>query len=478
MTTAKTSTETLAGTPTETSTETPAGTPAEIPTATEAAKMTVSPTAPKIVRAQIMHTPQQQLAEADLQYWSDGALAFDDKVLAVGSFAEVRRQYPTAAVIDARDSVLLPGLIDVHVHYPQVHMIGAMGMTLLTWLKTRTLPEEANMVSDTYARVAAGNFVNSLLANGTTTALVFGAHFATAQAILFDEALRQGLRVTSGLVLSDRNLRSELETTPEQAYAQSQQLIETYHDYARLRYAVSPRFSLSCSDAILDVSRSLMAEHPEVWLQTHINENHDEIAFVAELFPEAKDYLDTYERHDLLGNKSVFAHNIHVSDDELARLAESGSSVAHCPSSNMFIGSGIFDMNRHFDAGIPFALGSDVAGGTGFSLFKEALMSYQGQMLLPDGYPLTAAHLLYLVTRAGADLLAHDNIGDLQVGKQADFILVRPPSGSSLSHVLAHSPSAEASLSAIFTLAREDSIAATYIAGEQRFAAGSGLSPS
>ena len=424
-----------------------------------------------LVRAQLMHTPKNPFAEADaLQHWSDGAVAFADTILAVGSFDEVRRQHPDAAVIDARDSVLLPGLVDVHVHYPQVHMIGAMGMTLLTWLKTRTLPEEANMASDTYARVAAHNFVRSLLANGTTTALVFGAHFATAQAILFDEALRQGMRVTSGLVLSDRNLRPELETTPEQAYAQSQQLIRTYHGQKGLRYAVSPRFSLSCSDAILDVTRNLLVEHPKVWMQTHINENVDEIAFVAELFPDAKDYLDTYERHDLLTSQSVFAHNIHVSDDELARLAATGAKIAHCPSSNMFIGSGIFDMKRHLDAKIPFALGSDVAGGTGFSLFKEALMSYQGQMLRQDGYPLTAAHLLYLVTRAGALLLEHDDLGDLSVGKQADMVLVRPKPHSSLANVLAHSPSAEASLSAIFTLAREDCIAATYVAGECRFA--------
>jgi guanine deaminase len=425
-----------------------------------------------IVRAQVMHTPGNPFRDQGaFQHWSDGAVAFADTVLAVGSFEEVRRQYPKAPVIDARDSVLLPGLIDVHVHYPQVHMIGAMGMTLLTWLKTRTLPEEANMVNDTYARVAAHNFVHSLLANGTTTALVFGAHFASAQAILFDEALRQGVRMTSGLVLSDRNLRPELETTPEQAHAQSQQLIDTYHRRDRLRYAVSPRFSLSCSDAILEVTHSLLTTQPDVWLQTHINENVDEIALVAELFPSARDYLDTYERHDLLTPRSVFAHNIHVSDSELSRLAASGAKVAHCPSSNMFIGSGIFDMNRHVSAGIPFSLGSDVAGGTGFSLFKEALMSYQGQMLRHEGYPLTAAHLLYLVTRAGANLLGYDDIGDLSVGKQADFMLVRPQPRSSLANVLAHSPSAEASLSAIVTLAREDCIAATYIAGEQRFVA-------
>ncbi len=421
-----------------------------------------------------MHTPVSPFSEDDaLQHWSDGAVAFTDTILAVGSFDDVRRQYPDAAVVDARDSILLPGFVDVHVHYPQVHMIGAMGMTLLTWLKTRTLPEEANMASDTYARVAAHNFVRSLLANGTTTALVFGAHFASAQAILFDEALRQGLRMTSGLVLSDRNLRPELETTPEQAYRQSQQLIDTYHGQGegQVRYAISPRFSLSCSDALLDVTRSLMKAYPDVWMQTHINENTDEIAFVAELFPDARDYLDTYERHDLLTPQSVFAHNIHVSDSELSRIAASGAKIAHCPSSNMFIGSGIFDMNRHINAHIPFALGSDVAGGTGFSLFKEALMSYQGQMLLADGYALTAAHLLYLVTRAGANLLGYDNLGDLSVGKQADLVLVRPQAHSSLANVLAHSPSAEASLSAMFTLAREDCIAATYVAGECRFAA-------
>ncbi|MEM6431483.1 MAG: amidohydrolase family protein, partial [Deinococcota bacterium] len=240
---------------------------------------------------------------------------------------------------------------------------------------------------------------------------------------------------------------------------------ETYHNEG-LGYALQPRFSVSCSEAMLEVVGSLMSEFPDVYMQTHINENIDEIAFVRELFPASKDYLDTYDAHVLLGPRSSFAHNIHVSERELARYAETGSSVAHCPSSNMFIGSGIFDMKRHLAAGIPFALGSDVGGGTGYSLFKEALMSYQGQMLHDDGYLLGPSHLLYLATQAGADVLNMSDIGTFTVGKRADVMVVRPPTSSSLANVLTHSPSAEASLSAVFTLAREESVRQTYLAGK------------
>lgn len=425
-----------------------------------------SPSGITLLRGQIMHTPRNPFEhDGALVTWSDGGLAFDETILAVGNFTDIQRDYPDATVVDARDSLILPGFVDVHVHYPQVHMIGAMGMTLLTWLKTRTLPEEANMANDAYARLAAHNTIQSLLANGTTTALVFGAHFASAQAILFEEALKTGMHIVSGLVVSDQNLRPELEVSPEQAYEQSKTLIQTYHGEG-LHYALQPRFSVSCSEAMLEVVGSLMQEFPDVYMQTHINENVDEIAFVRELFPASKDYLDTYDVHGLLGPRSSFAHNIHVSDRELARYAETGSSVAHCPSSNMFIGSGIFDMKRHLAAEIPFALGSDVGGGTGYSLFKEALMSYQGQMLHDNGYLLGPSHLLYLATQAGADVLSIEGIGAFTAGNRADLMVVRPPAGSSLANVLTHSPSAEASLSAVFTLAREESVRQTYLAGK------------
>ncbi len=421
-----------------------------------------------LLRARVFHTPRNPFSEAGaLEAITDGAVAFEGgRIVALGSAGEMQRRFPGAVLSGDGADYLLPGFIDTHVHYPQTRVIGAMGLTLLDWLRQRTLPEEVRLADEGYARGVAQRFVRSLLQNGTTTALVFGAHFAGAQESLFAAAEGAGLRVTSGLVLSDRLLRPELHADPETCYRQSEALIGRWHGRGRLRYAVTPRFSLSCSEGVLEAAGALLRAHPGVWFQTHLNESLEEIRTVAELFPWAGDYLGTYERFGLVGPRSVFAHNVHVSDGELGRLAAARSSVAHCSSSNMFIGSGLFPLKRHLERGVKVGLGSDVGGGTGFSLLKEGLMSYQGQMLLENGYPLGPAHLLYLATRAGALALGLDEVGDLTPGREADFVLLRPPPESTLAEVLAHSPSAEASLGALFTLAREESVAEVYIAGE------------
>jgi guanine deaminase len=385
----------------------------------------------------------------------------------------VRAAHPEATVLDATGAVLVPGLVDLHVHYPQVAVIGAMGMTLLDWLATRTLPEEARLASTAYARDVARAFVRGLARNGTTTALVFGSHFAGAQEELFAEAERSGLRITSGLVLSDRNLLRELHTAPETAHAQSRALLERWHGRGRLRYAVTPRFSLSCTDAMLEVCGALLAESPDdVFLTSHLNEHPAEIRTVAELFPGSRDYLDTYERHGLVGGRSVFAHDVHVSDGELARLAAADASVAHCPSSNAFLASGIFPMDRHLAHGVRFGLGTDVGAGTGLSLFKEGLMAYHVQMVREGGELIGPAHLLYLATKAGAEALGLGaEIGDLSPGRSADYVLLRPPADGTLATVLRNSPSAEATLGAIFTLAREECVSEVRVAGERVYGA-------
>jgi guanine deaminase len=425
-----------------------------------------------IVRAQILHTPRNPFAVGPeaLEAFSDGGLAYDDRgrILATGPFADVRAAHPGAAVVDHSDAVLLPGLVDLHVHYPQIAVIGAMGMTLLEWLATRTLPEEARLADTAYAGEVARTFVRGLARNGTTAALVFGAHFAGAQEALFAEAERSGLRIASGLVVSDRNLLAELHTSPEDAYAQSRALMDRWHGRGRLRYAVTPRFSLSCTDAMMEACGALVADGPDdVLFTSHVNENPAEIQAVAELFPWSRDYLDTYERFGLVGRRSVFAHNVHATDDELRRLAAADASIAHCPSSNAFLASGIFAMARHCAHGVRFGLGTDVGAGTGLSLFKEGLMAYHVQMVRAGGELIGPAHLLYLATRAGALALGlDDEIGDLSPGRSADFVLVRPPAESTLHTVLRQSPSPEATLGALFTLAREESVAEVRVAGE------------
>lgn len=426
-----------------------------------------------LLRAQVLHTPRDPFDTADaLEAFSDGAVAFrDGRIVAAGEYARVRAAEQDAEVVDARDAILLPGLIDAHVHYPQIGVIGAMGLKLLDWLRTRTLPEEARLADPSFARETARRFVRALLANGTTAALVFGSHFPEAQEALFAEAERAGLRLASGLVVSDRNLLPELHLSPEQAHDASHELIERWHGRGRLRYAVTPRFSISCTEGMLEACSSVLDAAPDLLFTSHINENVKEIEAVADLFPWSRDYLETYERFGLVRRSSVLAHDVHPSGDELGRLAAASASVAHCPSSNAFLGSGIFPMQRHREVGVRFALGTDVGAGTGLSLFKEGLMAYHVQMVRPEGRPIGPAHLLYLATAAGAASLGlGDEIGDLTPGKSADLVLVQPPRDSTLEAVLSHSPSSEATLGALFTLAREDCIAEVRIAGEVVFA--------
>lgn len=421
-----------------------------------------------IIRAQVAHTPRNPFVDdSALEVFSDGAVAVAaGRIVACGAYRDVRAGHPEADVLDARDTILLPGFVDCHVHFPQIRVIGAMGFELLDWLRLRSLPEEARLADDTYASEVADRFVRALAGNGTTTALVFGSHFPAAQEALFVTASAAGLRVFSGLVVSDRGLLPELEVSVETALEMNRALIDRWHGRGLIRYAVTPRFAVSCSDELLSASGELARESDGVLFTTHLNESRSEISLVGELFPWARDYLETYERYGLVGERSVFAHNVHVTDGELRRLAAAGATVAHCPSSNAFLGSGVFPLRRHVELGARFALGTDVGAGTGLSMLKEGLMAYQAQMVSPDGVRLGPAHLLWLATRAGAiGLGLGDEVGDLSPGKSADFVLMRPPEDSTLRAVLERSESLEAALGALFTLAREESIAEVRVAG-------------
>jgi guanine deaminase len=329
-----------------------------------------------------------------------------------------------------------------------------LGLSLLDWLERAALPEEVRMADAAYAIDTARRFVGALAAHGTTTALVFGSHFPAATASLFEAGAEAGVRVVSGLVLSDRALHPQLHRTPDDAYRESTALIDRFHGKRRLRYAVTPRFALSTSEAMLEVCQTLVREHDTVVVQSHINENRDEVAVVAGAFPWARDYLAVYERYALTGPRAVLAHNVLATDGELERLGATGTSVAHCPCSNAALGSGMFPLRRHRAHGVHVALGTDVGGGVGFGMLKEALQAHLMQRVAADGVVLDAAQMLYLATLAGARALRlDDEIGSLCPGKAADFVYLRPPGGSVLEAVLQRASSREAALSAFFTLA-------------------------
>ena len=406
--------------------------------------------------------PADALAEA-------GAVCVRDGIIcARGSLAALRAEHPDEPVTQLTGGLLVPGFIDTHVHFPQIRAIGGLGMPLLDWLERCALPEESKLADQAYAREVASEFLDGLLASGTTSALVFGSHFAAAMDELFTAAAQRGLNITSGLVLSDRILRPDLLRAPEAARADSTELIGRWHGRGRLRYAVTPRFSLSASNEMLAVCAQLLDRG--VWFTSHVNENVAEVATVAGLFPGAQHYVDTYCQHGLVTKRSVFAHNVHPDDHELAVLAEHGASVSHCPTSNCALGSGLFPLRRHVEHGVGIALGSDVGAGAGLFMPKEALQAYFIQHLLgPGGMNLTPVHLLYLTTRAGARALGlDDRVGDFSVGKDFDAVWLRPAAGSTLAVNLKHASGTTDALARVFSLATPADVAGVWIRGVAR----------
>jgi guanine deaminase len=423
----------------------------------------------EILRAAVLHTPRSPFADENaLAAYADGALVIaDGRIRAAGEYSSLKDSEPDATVRDWRGSVILPGFIDSHVHFPQTRIIGGLGWTLLDWLRLHALPEELRMGDPEYARTVAAEFVRELARHGTTTALVFGAHFAEAMDCLFQAACARGIRIASGLVLSDRLLPEPLWQTPEQAYRISRGLIDRYHGRNGQRYAVTPRFALSASEGMLEVCAALMREQPDLLFQTHINENPKEVADVLAAFPWAESYLGVYDRFALAGPRSVFAHNVHIADAQLAHLAASGASVAHCPASNAMLGSGIFPMRRHLAAGVRFALGTDVGAGIGFGMLKESLQCYMMQRLLPEGVALSPAHLLYLATRAGAEVLGlAAETGDFTPGKSADLVRLCPAEGTPLAAAVERCESLPGLLAAFIAQAGAESVREVRVGGK------------
>ncbi len=422
-----------------------------------------------LFRATIIDTPGDPFVgdpAVALSADTDGGLLERNGIIAArGSFESLRAEHPDEPVTDLSGGILIPGLVDTHVHFPQMRAIGGLGMPLLDWLDRCALPEESRFVDKVYAQDVAREFLDGLVSAGTTTALVFGSHFAPAMDALFTESARRGLNITAGLVVSDRMLRPDLLCSPEWGLAQSSALIQRWHGRGRLRYAVTPRFSLSTSEAMLAMCGELLGDG--VWFTSHLNENAAEIKAVADLFPGSRDYLDTYSRHGLVTPRSVFAHNVHATDAELAVMGERGAWVAHCPTSNSALGSGLFPLRRHLERGVGVALGSDVGAGTGLFLLKEALQAYFMQQLLgADGTPLTPVHLLYLATRAGARALGlDDRVGDFGVGKEFDAVWLRPPAHSALAINLHHAADAADCLAKVFALATPADVARVWVRG-------------
>ncbi|MEO9655366.1 guanine deaminase [Marinomonas sp.] len=424
----------------------------------------------KAWRAAIVHCiadPKEVGIENAYEYFADGLLVTEnDKVHAIGHTDELLPNLPKDIEIEHHpDGIITPGFIDTHIHYPQTDMIGSYGEQLLTWLNTYTFPEESKFSDKQHARDVADRFLAELLRNGTTTALVFGTVHKVSVEAFFEACEVQNLRMICGKVMMDRNAPGYLTDTPESSYEDSKALIDTWHNKGRLHYAITPRFAPTSSDEQLQLAGKLLEEYEDVYLHTHLSENKDECAWVQELFPNSQNYLDVYDQHQLLSERSVFAHGIHLCDHEYHRLHETGSAIAFCPTSNLFIGSGLFKLSAAEQHQVNVGLGTDVGGGTSFSMLQTMNEAYKVIQLQNEN--LNPIKSLYLATLGGAKALRlEDKIGNLAVGTEADFIILDKKATPLLTSRLALSKNIEETLFVFMTIGDDRAIKATYSAGQ------------
>jgi len=399
-------------------------------------------------------------------------LCRDGLVEAVGPAAEMLRSMPPGTeVTDYTGCLIAPGFIDTHVHYVQTGIVASYGTQLLDWLDRYAFPAEMAFEDVSHAEAMARVFCDELLRNGTTTALVFCAVYPQSVDALFAEAERRGMRIAAGKVLMDRNAPEKLRDTAQQGYDDSKALIARWHGRGRSLYAITPRFAGTSTPAQLDAAGSLWREHPDVFVHTHIAENRREIEWTAELFPERKNYLDIYDHHGLVGKRAVLAHGVHLSEDELCRCHESGTAIAHCPTSNMFLGSGLFPVGALKDPKRPVqvGLGTDIGGGTSFSLLATMGAAYEIAQL--NGRTLSAEEAFYLATLGGARALALENrIGAIAPGKEADLVVLDPKATPLLALRNERSQSVQDMLFTLMMLGDDRAVRATYVAGRQAHA--------
>jgi guanine deaminase len=377
------------------------------------------------------------------RFINDGLLVVDNGLIAdFGPFAEVAPRHLCIPVTHLKNRLILPGFIDGHIHFPQVRVIGSYGKKLLDWLQTWVFPEELKYRDRDYARTAANHFFNALLAGGTTTCLAFTTSSPDSTEEFFDEAARRNMRVIAGLTGIDRFAPPEVCISADDFYRETERLIERYHGNGRLLYAITPRFAVGATPAMLERCRQLKQEHPDCWINTHISETPQEVRFARDQFPDCDDYTDVQTKHGLLGPKFVAGHGVWLSDDEFRRFSQAGAALAFCPLSNFFLGSGLFRLGRATDPEYPvrLAVGSDVGGGNAFSLIRVLEEAYKVGLCnntLLDGSvdprdqnlaeaernKLNPYRAFYLATLGGARALYLDDLlGNFDRGKEADFV--------------------------------------------------------
>jgi guanine deaminase len=417
----------------------------------------------KAYRSSILHFK----AEAEAEYFDDGILVVDgDTVKQVGNAADLLKDLNGLDIQTFKNKIIMPGFIDTHIHYPQVDVIASYGKQLLDWLNNYTFPTEIQFEDPDFAKETANFFLDELVKNGTTTALVFGTKHKQSVDAFFEASSARNTRMICGKVMMNRNAPDELCDDVQSSFDDSQALIDQWHGNGRQLYAVTPRFAITSTGEQLGKAGELLKNNPSIYMQTHLSENKDEIAFTMKLFPERKSYLDIYDHYGLLGPRSVFAHGIHLEDEDFKRLADTQSSISFCPMSNLFLGSGLFKLETANKFNTQVSVATDVGGGTSFSMLQTLSEAYKVCQL--NGYSLDAKQAFYMATLGNAKtLMLDDKIGNFESGKEADFIVVDLESTALMARKQSKCKSLDEALFSLMILGDDRSIAETYVAGEQ-----------
>ncbi|MDO6443149.1 guanine deaminase [Marinobacter sp. 2_MG-2023] len=405
-----------------------------------------------------------------LEYFEDGLLILNQgKVVATGPANVWLPKLPAdAKVTHWQDGLIVPGFIDTHVHMPQLGVMASYGTQLLDWLETYTFPHEARFSDGDWARTEARRFTDLLLRHGTTSALVFCTSHPESVNALFEAAEAHGMGLSAGKVMMDRYAPENLKDTTAESYSDSLALLQKWHRRGRQRYAITPRFAATSTPEQLTLAGKLAAEHPDAMVQTHWAENIGEITWVRELFPERTSYLDVYDHYGLLGDHTVLAHGIHINDEDRQRLADTGSSIAFCPTSNTFLGSGLFDFRATRDADVSVGLASDVGGGTSLSMLATMAEAYKVCRL--RGQTMTPWQAFYLATLGNARVLhREEECGNFERGKIADFVVLDHRASPMLTMKEPFINNLSETLFNLMILGDDRAVAATIVAGQIRY---------
>lgn len=420
-------------------------------------------------RARILHFIDKPDASKNaVQYFEDGLLLIEQgKVKALGPASQLLSQLPSDVPIKHyTDSIICPGFIDCHVHYPQIDIIASYGKQLMQWLETYTFPAELRYADADYAKQAAEFFIQQLLMNGTTSALVFSTVHKVSAEALFAAAYQQNMRLITGKVLMDRLAPKGLLDTAETGYIESKQLIESWHQRGRLGYAVTPRFALTSTPEQLNTAAQLLNEYSDILLQTHLSENLEELSEIKKIYGEFGAYADVYQHFNLLTERSVFAHGVHLNHHEMSRLSIADASVAFCPTSNLFLGSGLFHMAMAKRYKLKIGLGTDIGAGTSFSLLQTMNEAYKIQQLQHNELPPLES--FYFATLGGARALHIDSkVGNFEPGKEADFVVLNMKATPLLDYRYQRTTNMEEQLFMLQVLGDDRVIAETYLMGKQ-----------